>query len=209
MTGGGASEDQAIRAAKYLIARSGEVTGEPLCNLKLQKLLYYAQGFALGIRGQRLFLTDLEAWNLGPVVRPVRDRFKCGRSPINPEPGFDAGDYLPENRELLDAILETYGKLPAIRLMGLTHAEPPWFEAYNIARNTPLEISTMKDFFSELVEMSRQGRSNNGRPIFPVDSLRHQRRRELSARMDRHRDKLRAIASRPRVGSDPWADDED
>jgi uncharacterized phage-associated protein len=199
----------AIKVAKYLIARSEEVTGERICNLKLQKLLYYAQGFTLAIRDQSLFPSDLEAWNHGPVVCSVRDMFKRGSSPIDPEPGFDDGGYLPENRELLNALLATYGKLPALRLMGLTHAEPPWLEAYNIGQNTAIDITTMKDFFSRMVEMNRQGQSIDGRPIFPVDSLQHQRRRELSNRMDRHREKLRAIASRPRVGGDPWADDED
>lgn len=45
--------------------------GEKLTNLKLQKLLYYQQGFHLAVFGIPLFNEDVEAWMYGPVVPDV------------------------------------------------------------------------------------------------------------------------------------------
>ena len=44
---------------------------EYISNLKLQKLLYYAQGVYVGITGIRLFEDALVAWEHGPVVIDV------------------------------------------------------------------------------------------------------------------------------------------
>lgn len=41
---------------------------------KLQKLLYYAQGWHLAVTDRRLFAEDLEAWAEGPVIRSVWER---------------------------------------------------------------------------------------------------------------------------------------
>jgi uncharacterized phage-associated protein len=40
-------------------------------NMKLQKLLYFAQGRFLAQNGIPLFDNPIEAWNHGPVVREV------------------------------------------------------------------------------------------------------------------------------------------
>lgn len=49
---------------------------DPPTNLTLQKLVYFAQGYALGMLGHPLFADDIEAWTYGPVVpklyRPLK-----------------------------------------------------------------------------------------------------------------------------------------
>ena len=209
MAGVGGETIDALGVAGYLVAHSGEASGASISNLKLQKLVYYAQGFALAFRGEPLFREPLEAWDKGPVVREIHRQYRDGARPIAPPAGFNPARYLPEDSELLDALLRTYGQLSAGRLCGMTHAEPPWVEAYNNGRNTPIALPTMHAYFSELVGANCRGETISGHPIFPVAGLQHQRRRELGDRMERHREKLRAIASRPRAGGDPWADDED
>jgi uncharacterized phage-associated protein len=54
--------------------------------MKLQKLLYYAQGFAMVILGKPLFDEDFEAWDYGPVLRAVYDKFKGYGSGALPKP---------------------------------------------------------------------------------------------------------------------------
>lgn len=57
---------------------------EGITHLKLQKLLYYAQGIYLSCYGKRLFREDIVAWQHGPVVREVYDIYKVnGRHEIN------------------------------------------------------------------------------------------------------------------------------
>ncbi len=47
-----------------------------LTNLRLNKLLYFIHGWALTRRSQGLVRNHFEAWQLGPVIRPVFDTFK-------------------------------------------------------------------------------------------------------------------------------------
>jgi uncharacterized phage-associated protein len=65
----------ASEVANYLVA-SFRDAGDPLTNLKLQKLLYYAQGWYLAIHDEALFDERIEAWPRGPVVPPVYGSFK-------------------------------------------------------------------------------------------------------------------------------------
>ena len=61
---------KAIDIAKKLIflAQQDEANGgECLTNLKLQKLLYYQQGYHLAAFGTPLFEENVESWMYGPV----------------------------------------------------------------------------------------------------------------------------------------------
>ena len=60
----------ALTIAKWII---NEIHPEPL---KLQKLLYLAQGYSYAFYDRPLFKEDLEGWVHGPVVRNVYDMFK-------------------------------------------------------------------------------------------------------------------------------------
>src|SRR3989442_1092083 len=53
--------------ANYFLWLSNE-SGSFLSNLKLQKVLYYAQGWHLGLERQRLFTDQIEAWVHGPSI---------------------------------------------------------------------------------------------------------------------------------------------
>ena len=192
--------------ADYLLAYTDREAGETISNLKLLKLVYYAQGFCLAMRGRPLFPEVIEAWDKGPVVRAVYDAFKHRDYQSIPAPAdFDPETYLPEDRELLDAILNTYGQLSARRLSDLTHEEPPWRDAYLTGnRNEPITIEAMAGFFDGLIK-PECGLDRN-RPEWPTRSFLHQKRRDSSDRLERHRDRLRMIASSKTGGNDPWGD---
>lgn len=57
--------------ANYFFSRLDEDAGDVLSNLKLQKLVYYAQGFALALLERPLFSEPLVAWQMGPVCPPL------------------------------------------------------------------------------------------------------------------------------------------
>ena len=58
--------------------------GDLISNLKMQKLLYYAQAWHLVNFRQRLFSDPIEAWDLGPVIRSVYSKYrKHGYGPIS------------------------------------------------------------------------------------------------------------------------------
>ena len=72
----------AMRVAEYIITKSYE-NRTPVSNLKLQKLLYFVQGQAIKVYGERAFTESIEAWDYGPVVRSVYLKFRIfGAGPI-------------------------------------------------------------------------------------------------------------------------------
>ena len=65
---GGQSTLSCYDVAQYFLAKADEDAGDLMSNLKLQKLVYYAQGFALVLLEKPLFPERIEAWIHGPVV---------------------------------------------------------------------------------------------------------------------------------------------
>ena len=65
----------AMNMAKYIIDKCTK-DQHPISNLQLQKILYYVQKAFLQ-SGGIAFDDDIEAWQFGPVVRAVYDRY-CG-----------------------------------------------------------------------------------------------------------------------------------
>ena len=63
--------------ADYFLLKIPCGTGDGITNLKLQKLVYYAQAWSLALRnGTPMFSEPIEAWASGPVCRPLYRRFK-------------------------------------------------------------------------------------------------------------------------------------
>ena len=63
-------------AAYFLNKANSDDVGDLISNLKLQKLVCYAQGFALAIFERALYDDTIEAWQHGPVVLGLYHRFK-------------------------------------------------------------------------------------------------------------------------------------
>lgn len=130
--------------------------GDLLTNLKLQKMLYYAQGWHLGLYGTPLFDDVIEAWIHGPVVPEVYRRFKpSGHKPIDsPARLVDQPEDLVVH---IKDVWEAYGGLSAYDLERLSHAEAPWRNArVGLTDDAPcqaaIKVEDMKRFFeSKLV----------------------------------------------------------
>lgn len=110
----------------------------PLNNLKLQKLVYYAQAWHLAMNnGTPLFNGKFQAWVHGPVNRDLYTRFveyKSLYSPIDASDiigGFNPEDIAPISRSHIDMILESYACFTGSQLEAMTHEEQPWIDARN------------------------------------------------------------------------------
>ena len=122
----------AINVAGYLLKLAAEEPEpEYLSHMRLQKLLYYVQGWSLGIRGRPMFGSPIEAWRHGPVVREVFPHFAdFGDNPIpfsraGTGTGLSRGDC-----DFIASIWESYKGFSAAALRSKTHAEPPWREVW-------------------------------------------------------------------------------
>jgi uncharacterized phage-associated protein len=144
--------------AKYflMLAAGGEEdAGEAMTHLKLQKLLYYAQGFHLALNGGRLFFDDpIEAWKHGPVVRTVWSEYgRYGGDRIPADPNFEPSECLSESEQnLLNDVWNAYGQFSAWKLRNMTHDEPPWRNAYGKGQNTQISPQEMRESFLTQIE---------------------------------------------------------
>lgn len=61
-----------LEIARYFIIKAyGEGLEAEMTNMKVQKLLYYAQGLHLALYGEPLFTEEIQAWRYGPVCPPA------------------------------------------------------------------------------------------------------------------------------------------
>lgn len=150
---GGLDVYKAITIAKWFVAWSEtDESGEAgLSNLKLQKLLYYAQGLHLGATGNLLFGDPIEAWDHGPVVPNVYHEFKefdAGLLRLAPDDPFDFPDVDGDTTQFLIDVWDTYGGIAAWKLRNMTHDEPPWSRTYRQGeRHVVIPVDSLKAHF--------------------------------------------------------------
>jgi uncharacterized phage-associated protein len=122
---------KALDAAHYLIHLAAkEEEPEFLTHMRLQKLLYYAQGWCLALHDRPLFTSRIEAWDHGPVVKQVYPKFADFEDrPIPPDKVHGQGRINEQDREHLRFIWRTYRRFSAAKLRQLTHEESPWINA--------------------------------------------------------------------------------
>lgn len=144
---------KAIDIANFYIGLANDIQDDSIDNLKINKMLYYAQGWSLVKLGHSLFSEDIQAWDYGPVVPEVYHAFKCcGKSSIKePQDVFDESRLNTEELELLIDVYRTYGKYTGWALKEMTHEKgSPWDQVYQKGMNNVIGIDRVKDYFSRL-----------------------------------------------------------
>ena len=134
-----------LDAARYLVFLSYGKKLYSLTPLKLQKLLYLAQGWSYVWDNKAAFPDEFEAWQYGPVNDKVYQEFKkYGRSEIPRHEGLTSLSDC-EVMETLSAIWDEYGKKTAYDLVELTHQQFPWKDAY--FRGTKITNNSIRKYF--------------------------------------------------------------
>ena len=120
-----------LNVACYFIIRAYEDGIEAeMTNMKLQKLLYYAQSLHLALYNEPLFAEEIQAWRYGPVCPPAYKFYSDFEAKQLPIPSKESlSDFLSEKKELLEEIWEYFGGYHAYRLSDMTHSEFPWKKA--------------------------------------------------------------------------------
>lgn len=124
------SQVDAKIVANYFLSLSKPNTVESITNLKLQKLLYYVQGFNLAINNTTLFSQKIEAWAHGPVVPDVYREFKgFGYKDIVIEEDYDFSELTTEQKKIISEVWEVFKFYDGKELEKLSHSESPWKDA--------------------------------------------------------------------------------
>ena len=129
-----------------------EAEDAEVSNLKLQKLLYYAQGHHLADRGVPLFDDEIEAWSHGPVVKDVYHRLKqygSGNVVLPESDDFTWEQVDDDTAQFLIRIWNTYGPIAAWKLRNMTHAGGPWKRHFvPDERHIVIPQAEIRDFFA-------------------------------------------------------------
>lgn len=151
--------------ADYIISQN-DPNGWEITNLKLQKLLYYCQGFYLAIKDDPMFNERIEHWDNGPVVPEMYEEYKKYERITSGQPGtLDLDSMLNDSfakktidenlkiyarfydsfaREIIDEVLKIYGHFSSWKLREMTRNEPPWV---NTKCCEEITHQSLKDYF--------------------------------------------------------------
>lgn len=153
----------AIKIANELIARHGR--HGKIDPMKLQKLLYFANGWWLALTGQPLINERPQVWRYGPVFRPIYQRFsRYGRNPITKPDAIFPLRHVPERLtededevlHLLDWVWAEYGAKSGSELSDETHrAGTPWRKiaeqsGFEVPENTTIPLEDDWEYFAQL-----------------------------------------------------------
>ena len=140
--------------ADFFIALAQEMAemdmGDAMTNLRLQKMLYYAQGWMLMRHGTPLFADSIEAWQYGPVVPNCYEWYKgCGSNYLKAEmPSRDA--FTEEVYELLLDTWTELSKYSTAQLVRMTHeAGSPWDMIWNHSKQREITKEQIEKYFTK------------------------------------------------------------
>ena len=140
--------------ANWFLANSeqGSVT-----NKKLQKLVYYAYSWYLVFNNEkkddiklRLFENKFQAWVHGAVYPELYYKYKnYGSAPIS-QSTKKTFSFSEDDIDILEQVLEVYGKYNGNQLEDICHQELPWINARKGLR--PYDISENKILDDDIFE---------------------------------------------------------
>lgn len=142
-----------------------------LTNLRINKLIFFIHAEALKMRAEGLVRNHFEAWQFGPVVRPVFDAFKVYGDGFITKPAtfldYSSGmqvpvpfdDIAPQDRDLIAKAFAEYSRFTTGQLVALSH-EPggPWDIVY---RNHLTDKTASPRIPNELIRSHQTGRLNS------------------------------------------------
>ena len=107
--------------AAYICNRYEAERGERIDEMRLHKLMYFAQRESLIVKDEALFEGEFQGWRFGPVLPQLRNAYQKDE--------FDktvTGDALGEDRQIVDAVINEYADKDSWSLSRLTHGEISW-----------------------------------------------------------------------------------
>lgn len=139
-----------------------ELEGGAMNQMRLQKLVYIANGWNLAINRAPLTDARIEAWDGGPVYRTIWNHIR--------DHGYDvAGRFFgwngnafkaplsAEEKSVIQHVWRRYGAYSGLQLSQLTHREgTPWSNTYfGRGRNSALDQREIQQHFTELALAGR------------------------------------------------------
>lgn len=113
-----------VKIASYICQRYQRDFGVRIDEMKLHKLLYFAQRESFILTGKQLFDSHFKAWRYGPVLVEIRQLYKLDKLK---EPLTDSE--LQQCGQVMDKVFMLYAQKDSWSLSSITHGEYAWKNA--------------------------------------------------------------------------------
>lgn len=110
-----------MNVASYICNRYYDEFGTKIDEMKLHKLLYFAQRESFIQKGEPLFDAVFYGWKYGPILKEIRTAYK--------ENAFYSSvpeDVIERIRDIMDKVFYEYAAKDSWSLSRLTHGELAW-----------------------------------------------------------------------------------
>lgn len=144
--------DDVLNISKYVIKFFND-RNKNITNLKLQKILYYIQGYFYKHFDKGAFTDEIYAWTYGPVVPYVYYEYSINRMlPLNCDEQFVTLNCNEDEIKVIRSVMEKCENITSYELVEKTHSEYPWqtaekgkiipksYISYYFKNNNPLEM---------------------------------------------------------------------
>ena len=150
---------RAIDVANFFISLFNSFEEDnDLTNMKVNKLLYYAQGHSYERFDKPLFTDSIEAWVNGPVINGVYQNLKQheGNTITKVIGEYDPSVLSDDETDLLLDIAREYGKYSASTLRNMTHESgTPWSKNYTGDFHTEIPQEDIAEYFMNGEKLSQ------------------------------------------------------
>ena len=142
---------QAVANAFIKIARQNK---REITNIQLQKEVFFAHGWYLGIEHEPLVDETAEAWRYGPVFPSLYRDLRCYGSGAVTK-ALDTYDAIPEDSDIFDFLRAVYAKYSQYtpgELIDLTHRDgTPWAQCRE-SYNSDIPNRVIEQYYGKMVD---------------------------------------------------------
>lgn len=131
-------------AASYIYEKYKSEFGTTIDEMKLHKLLYFAQRESIIQTGNPLFDATFRGWKYGPILKEIRESYK-NSSFVSVTSSSDIDEMEP----IVDTVFEQYAEKDSWSLSRLTHGEYSWKKSRegipeNINSDKPINVEDIR-----------------------------------------------------------------
>lgn len=124
--------------AQFFLEKDSEREESDVTQLKLHKLMYFAQANYLSAVGKPLFDSTIEAFEHGPIIAKIYQKYRKYKKQIIVAAEKRQGNHLGHSRveipsferEYLEDVWEYFYEYSASQLRNMTHNDAPWADNY-------------------------------------------------------------------------------
>ena len=153
----GAAAPEQVAATFVTLCK--QKSGPDPTNLKLQKLVYIANGYSLAIQDKPIHCDETHAWTFGPVSKKLYESLKhygrSGVTEIKDATGKPIQPLKSGSREfkIVEAVFDEFGSLQAGKLVDITHKPgTPWETTWRSSPYSVIENSLTRSYYKNIAQ---------------------------------------------------------